>query len=42
LLNRLFNGMTSDFVTCLVRNEKLSDDEIESLKKLLEKASAEK
>lgn len=38
LLNRLFNGMTGDFLTCLVRNEHLSSSEIESLKKLLDEA----
>ena len=39
LLNRLFNGMTGDFLTCLVRNEKMSSQEIEELKKLLDKAT---
>jgi BlaI family penicillinase repressor len=39
LLDRLFDGMTGDFLTCLVRNEKMSSEEIDSLKKLLDKVS---
>lgn len=39
LLDRLFNGMAGDFITCLVRNEKMSAEDIESLKKLLDKAA---
>ena len=39
LLDRLFNGITGDFLTCLVKNEKMSAEEIESLKKLLDKAA---
>lgn len=39
LLDRLFNGVTGDFLTCLVRNEKMDADEIEALKKLLDKAA---
>ena len=38
-LDRLFDGMTGDFLTCLVRNEKMSSEEIDSLKKLLDKVS---
>ena len=38
LLDRLFNGVAGDFLTCLVRNEEMSPEEIESLKKLLDKA----
>lgn len=39
LLNRLFNGVAGDFLTCLVNHEKLSEEEIKSLKNLLDKAS---
>ncbi|MBO5791740.1 MAG: BlaI/MecI/CopY family transcriptional regulator [Lentisphaeria bacterium] len=39
LLDRLFNGITGDFLTCLVKNEKMSAEEIESLKKLLDQAA---
>lgn len=39
LLNRLFNGVAGDFLTCLVNHEKLSEEEIKSLKELLDKAS---
>lgn len=39
LLNRLFNGMTGDFLTCLVRNEEISQEEIQELKQLLDKAT---
>lgn len=39
LLDRLFNGVAGDFLTCLVRNEKMDAEEIESLKKLLDKAA---
>lgn len=38
LLDRLFNGVAGDFLTCLVRHEKMSPEEIESLKQLLDKA----
>ena len=38
LLDRLFNGLTADFLTCLVKNNSLSSQEIDSLKKLLDKA----
>lgn len=38
LLDRLFNGVAGDFLTCLVRHEEMSEDEIESLKQLLDKA----
>ena len=37
LLDRLFNGIAGDFLTCLVKKEPLSAEEIESLKKLLDK-----
>lgn len=39
LLDRLFNGIAGDFLTCLVKNEKMSPEEIESLKRLLDKAA---
>ena len=39
LMNRLFNGVAGDLITCLVRNEKMSAEEIESLKKLLDEAA---
>jgi BlaI family penicillinase repressor len=39
LLDRLFNGIAGDFLTCLVKNEKMSAEEIESLKKLLDRAA---
>lgn len=39
LLDRLFNGIAGDFLTCLVKNEKMSAEEIESLKKLLDQAA---
>ena len=38
LRDRLFNGVAGDFLTCLVRHEEMSEDEIESLKQLLDKA----
>lgn len=38
LLDRLFNGITGEFLTCLARNEALSAEEIASLKKLLDDA----
>ena len=38
LLDRLFNGLTADFLTCLVKNNSLSSQEIDSLKELLDKA----
>ena len=38
LLDRLFNGLTADFLTCLVKNNSLSSQEINSLKELLDKA----
>ena len=39
LLDRLFNGVAGELVTCLVRNEAMSSSEIEELKKLLDKAA---
>ena len=39
LLNRLFNGFAGDFLTCLVKNEKMSSEEINALKDLLDKAA---
>ena len=39
LLNRLFNGVAGDFLTCLVKNEKMSPEEIRKLKELLDKAA---
>ena len=42
LLDRLFNGVAGDFLTCLVRNEKMSSEEIEELKNLLDKATNNK
>ena len=39
LLDRLFNGIAGDFLTCLVKNEKMSAEEIDSLKKLLDEAA---
>ena len=39
LLDRLFNGIAGDFLTCLVKNEKMSAEEIDSLKKLLDRAA---
>jgi BlaI family penicillinase repressor len=39
LLDRLFNGIAGDFLTCLVKNEKMSAEEIDSLKKLLDQAA---
>ena len=41
LLDRLFNGVAGDFLTCLVKNKELSQEEIESLKELLDKVSKE-
>ena len=38
LLDRLFNGITGDFLTCLVKKEAISAEEIEALKKILDKA----
>jgi BlaI family penicillinase repressor len=38
LLDRLFNGITGDFLTCLVKKESISAEEIEALKKILDKA----
>ncbi|MBR7103877.1 MAG: BlaI/MecI/CopY family transcriptional regulator [Lentisphaeria bacterium] len=40
LLDRLFNGVAGDFLTCLVRHENMSQEEIDALKKLLDKASS--
>lgn len=39
LLDRLFDGMAGDFLTCLVRKEKMTQQEIDSLKKLLDKVA---
>ncbi|MBE6370114.1 MAG: BlaI/MecI/CopY family transcriptional regulator [Lentisphaerae bacterium] len=39
LLDRLFDGMAGDFLTCLVRKEKMTQQEIYSLKKLLDKVA---
>lgn len=39
LLDRLFNGIAGEFLTCLVQNEKMSPEEIQSLKKLLDRAA---
>ena len=39
LLDRLFNGVAGELVTCLVRNEAMSSSEIEELKKMLDKAA---
>ena len=39
LLDRLFNGIAGDFLTCHVKNEKMSAEEIDSLKKLLDQAA---
>lgn len=41
LLDRLFNGVAGELLTCLVRNDAISKSEIEDLKKLLD-AAAEK
>ena len=38
LLDRLFNGIAGDFLTCLVKNKSISAEEIEDLKKLLDQA----
>lgn len=38
LLDRFFNGITGDFLTCLVKNNSISPEEIEELKKLLDDA----
>ena len=38
LLDRFFNGITGDFLTCLVKNNSISHKEIEELKKLLDDA----
>ena len=38
LLDRLFNGITGDFLTCLVKKEAISAEEIEALKKILDMA----
>lgn len=38
LLDRLFNGITGDFLTCLVKKEAISAEEIEKLKEILDKA----
>ena len=36
LLDRLFNGVAGELLTCLVRNEAMSKSDIEELKKLLD------
>ena len=38
LLDRLFNGITGDLLTCLVKKEAISAEEIEKLKEILDKA----
>ena len=38
LLDRFFNVITGDFLTCLVKNNSISPEEIEELKKLLDDA----
>ncbi len=39
LLDSLFNGVTGELLTCLVRNASLSKTEIEELKKMLDEAA---
>lgn len=39
LLDRLFNGVAGELLTCLVRNEAMSKNDIEELKKLLDDAA---
>lgn len=39
LLDRLFNGVAGELLTCLVRNEAMSKSDIEELKKLLDDAA---
>ena len=39
LLDNLFNGVTGELLTCLVRNASLSKTEIEELKKMLDEAA---
>ena len=38
LLDRFFNGIAGDFLTCLVKNNSISPEEIDELKELLDKA----
>ena len=38
LLDRFFNGIAGDFLTCLVKNDSISPEEIASLRELLDKA----
>ena len=38
LLDRFFNGIAGDFLTCLVKNDSISPEEIDALKELLDKA----
>ena len=38
LLDRLFNGIAGDFLTCLVKNDSISPEEIDALKELLDQA----
>lgn len=36
LLDRFFNGIAGDFFTCLVKNQSITPEEIDELKKILE------
>ena len=38
LLDRFFNGIAGDFLTCLVKNDSITPEEIASLRELLDKA----
>ena len=38
LLDRFFNGIAGDFLTCLVKNDSISPEEIASLRELLDEA----
>lgn len=42
LLDRLFDGVAGDFLTCLVRNGRMSQVEIAELKRLLDDAAGKK
>ena len=42
LLDRLFDGVAGDFLTCLVRNGRMSSGEIAELKRLLDDAARKK
>lgn len=37
VIDRLFDGLAGNFLTCLVRNESFSQNELEELRQLLEK-----